>query len=218
MSNLEVNRNIKLDELMSNIALITDKVVQIVLDLSNSLLIPTMNMFKTIANTLQSQDFISQNPALQENIKNLVKTQENLLNSLIGFSNYVSNVLSNLINNFMASFDQNSIITYFNKFINYVKEIISRVLGILKQIFNIQFLDALLKFVETFMNNLSSNINKISNSGGSISDMLKLMLDQDFIAFINIISPIAKALGQSMRSINIEKQENNQKVSDNSKS
>lgn len=216
MSNLEVNQNIKLDELIKNIALITDKVVQTVLDLSNSLLIPTINMFKTITNTVQSQDIISQNPALQENIKNLMKTQENLLNSLISFSNYISNILSNLINNFMVSFDQNNIINYFNKFISYIKEIILRIFGILKQIFNMQFLDAISKFVETFMNNLSSNINKATNSG-SISDMLKLLVDQDFIAFMNILSPIAKALGQSIRSINITKQENNQNANNNLK-
>jgi uncharacterized protein YjgD (DUF1641 family) len=210
MSNLETNQTITFNDLISNINTLISKITQVVLDLTNSLLIPSMNTLRAITNSIPSLDFLSQDPAMQEKMKSLITTQKNVLNSLIDFSNYLSDIVSNLLNSIMNSFKVSDLINYFNKILNYIKELGLKILNILKQVFNLNFLDAVSKFFENFMKSLSANLEKVSKSNGSISDILKLLVDQDFLAFMNIISPIVKAFGQAIRSYTVESQKTQQ--------
>ncbi len=210
MSNLETNQTITFNDLINNINTLISKITQVVLDLTNSLLIPSMNTLRAITNSIPSLDFLSQDPAMQEKMKSLITMQKNVLNSLIDFSNYLSDIVSNLLNSIMNSFKVSDLINYFNKILNYIKELGLKILNILKQVFNLNFLDAVSKFFENFMKSLSANLEKISKSNGSISDILKLLVDQDFLAFMNTISPIVKAFGQAIRSYTVESQKTQQ--------
>jgi len=216
MSNIETNQTIKIGDLINNINNLVDKITKLVLNLTDSLLMPSINTIKTIVNSISSIDLLSQDAAMQEKMKNFAEMQKNVLNSLIDFLNYLSNIASNILNSLMNSFKVDDLISYFNKILNYVKELGLKILNILKQIFNLNLLDAISKFLESFINNLSANLEKISKSNGSISDILKLLVDQDFLAFMNIISPIVKAFGKAVRSYTFEPEKTQQDVNSSS--
>jgi uncharacterized protein YjgD (DUF1641 family) len=216
MSNIETNQTVKISDLINNINNLVDKITKLVLNLTDSLLMPSINTIKTIVNSISSIDLLSQDAAMQEKMKNFAEMQKNVLNSLIDFLNYLSNIASNVLNSLMNSFKVDDLISYFNKILNYVKELGLKILNILKQIFNLNLLDAISKFLESFINNLSANLEKISKSNGSISDILKLLVDQDFLAFMNIISPIVKAFGKAVRSYTFEPEKTQQDVNSSS--
>ena len=216
MSNIETNQTVKISDLINNINNLVDKITKLVLNLTDSLLMPSINTIKTIVNSISSIDLLSQDAAMQEKMKNFAEMQKNVLNSLIDFLNYLSNIASNILNSLMNSFKVDDLISYFNKILNYVKELGLKILNILKQIFNLNLLDAISKFLESFINNLSANLEKISKSNGSISDILKLLFDQDFLAFMNIISPIVKAFGKAVRSYTFEPEKTQQDVNSSS--
>jgi len=216
MSNIEINQTVKISDLINNINNLVDKITKLVLNLTDSLLMPSINTIKTIVNSISSIDLLSQDAAMQEKMKNFAEMQKNVLNSLIDFLNYLSNIASNILNSLMNSFKVDDLISYFNKILNYVKELGLKILNILKQIFNLNLLDAISKFLESFINNLSANLEKISKSNGSISDILKLLVDQDFLAFMNIISPIVKAFGKAVRSYTFEPEKTQQDVNSSS--
>jgi hypothetical protein len=216
MSNIEINQTVKIGDLINNINNLVDKITKLVLNLTDSLLMPSINTIKTIVNSISSIDLLSQDAAMQEKMKNFAEMQKNVLNSLIDFLNYLSNIASNVLNSLMNSFKVDDLISYFNKILNYVKELGLKILNILKQIFNLNLLDAISKFLESFINNLSANLEKISKSNGSISDILKLLVDQDFLAFMNIISPIVKAFGKAVRSYTFEPEKTQQDVNSSS--
>lgn len=201
---IETNQNIKIEDLFNNLTIITSKVAQIVLELSNSLLLPSINALKTMLNSISISEGLPQDVITQNNIKNLLESQKNVLNSFIEFSNYLSEITTKLINSIITSFKVEDIVNYINKILNYAKQIITKIFAILKEILNINFLDTILKFIENFMNSLSSNIEKLSKSNMTLADMLKMFVDQDFAVFMSIFAPIAKALGQAIRSVGVE--------------
>lgn len=219
LNNIDIKNSEKsnLESPMTNLIEITGELIVNTAYFLNSFMSQaTIIMIKNFTELINSLKSIDENNPYKENIIKLIDSQNNIINYLADASKHLSELLSKLITKLTSQLNTENILHLFTEFLNYIKSVIGKIIEIAKGLLNIDFLDNIAKFINTFVNSFNETIKKLTSfRNANPADIIRLISDQDFVAFMSFIAPIAKAIGQSLRLMNLS---NVNKISTNTTS